>query len=247
MKLTLALYLLVKLGFLIINTFLNNMLHTYLVNIFPEISRATFILIYKVFLLKSLAQHFKKRYEFLSYSTRKLFRHPEHPHFIIMMKIKRMEKLVKLLYLLSEEMNYIFGITIFLCTLLTVFGCLYSVGFVLSGWQAGELTYVQLVDMFTECGTRLVFIYQITMALDRVQNAAKKVTKIIHKAKLLTKNEEILEELRFFAKYSKELVPKFTAGWFKVDRYLLSTSLGAIATYLIVIIQFSILPDHEET
>lgn len=87
-----------------------------------------------------------------------------------------------------------------------------------------------------------MFLAIITLALDGVTVAAQQVSKMAVKCMAHVRNGAVVEELRFSAIYAEQLVPIFTAGCFTVDRYLLSSCLTAIASYLIVITQFSTLP-----
>lgn len=87
-----------------------------------------------------------------------------------------------------------------------------------------------------------VFLAIITLALDGVTVAAQQLSKMAVKMLARAHHSALIEELRFSAIYAHHLVPTFTAGCFTVDRYLLSSCLTTIASYLIVITQFSTLP-----
>lgn len=185
---------------------------------------------------------------------------------MILRKIKRLQKLVRFQYHLVESIKDIFGWTIFLCISFTVFGCLYSISLFVCYYKKISQEIGQYCDLFGCYGMVLVskifdlfkiqqeFIYLfqiftviIVMALDKVEHTGKNLSNVAYLASRHITNPEIVEELIFLAKYSKELAPKFVAVCFKVDRYLLSSSLASIVTYLIVVIQFSVSPNNKST
>ncbi|KAL1513953.1 hypothetical protein ABEB36_003290 [Hypothenemus hampei] len=238
MKLNIVSHVFVKIIFILIYKQENDELFPFLVNCFPEIY-AMIVITFQLYMAFAWIQYLKRRHEYVLKTTRKL-KSSRFPNYLVLIHIRRLEKLIRFLYkffMLSKEM---FGITIFLSTMMCIFGVFYSIAVIIVNGTLETNKNVQICDMFSDCVILMVFIVTITLSLDKLEIIAKKLPKSIYLVRNQFENEEIRRELRFFAKYSKELSPKFTAGCFKLDRHLLSSSLSTLTTYIIVVIQFSV-------
>lgn len=123
---------------------------------FPE-CLATFILIYKLAALSALLRSLKNRYAFVVDTITELRNCEKHlADCYKMMKIKKLEKIIRCLYFLMRSVSEFYGFYFFICVIVTVLGCLYSVAFVLSYRKVGQIRYEQLYHLFVDCSMLLV-------------------------------------------------------------------------------------------
>ncbi|KAJ8947251.1 hypothetical protein NQ314_008650 [Rhamnusium bicolor] len=80
----------------------------------------------------------------------------------------------------------------------------------------------------------------IVMSCDGVEESGKKIVKTCFLYQEVLEKPWLKQDLILFAKFTKQLAPKFSAaGFFQINQSVLSTLFSAVITYLIIILQFN--------
>lgn len=107
------------------------------------------VLIYKTFLIKAVARSMEVRYRFLEESLAQLSN-------LTVDRLKRLTKVIGLLYRQSDLANQVFSFYIFSGVLLTCFGCLSSISFLLTAGKLVSGSKFGLFNIVFACASRLV-------------------------------------------------------------------------------------------
>ncbi|KAJ8954998.1 hypothetical protein NQ318_000430 [Aromia moschata] len=80
----------------------------------------------------------------------------------------------------------------------------------------------------------------IVMSCDGVEKCGQQIVKTCFLYREVMEKPALKDDLVLFAKFVKQLSPKFSAaGFFQINQSLLSALFSAVMTYLIIIIQFN--------
>ncbi|XP_058817434.1 putative gustatory receptor 28b [Topomyia yanbarensis] len=95
-------------------------------------------------------------------------------------------------------------------------------------------------------------IYQMFNAIlgQMIHSESKRMGKLIHKAVGFVTDDEIREKLVHFSDQIHQRTAAVSCEWFAIDSALIFSTLGAITTYLVILIQFDVTyqqlyPSHE--
>ncbi|XP_030747380.1 uncharacterized protein LOC115875929 [Sitophilus oryzae] len=146
----------------------------------------------------------------------------------------------KMMYLLVDDFNAIFGNQIFFITICTALEILNGVNYgmpTLHNIDVNDDTItinVVYPILYIICNTEVV------MACDAVVKSGKKISKMCFMLHEQTDNNELKEAFLKLAVYTQGLCPYFSAaGFWYVEQEVLSTLFSSVITYLIIIIQFN--------
>ncbi|XP_055543419.1 uncharacterized protein LOC129728970 [Wyeomyia smithii] len=116
---------------------------------------------------------------------------------------------------------------------------------------SGFTLYRALVDMSSEsiyisinnmCWSFYYAVYQIlnTVLGEMVRSQSKQMGKLLHKAIALINDEEIRDQLLHFSNQISQRSSIISCKWFDFDNALIFSTMGAITTYLVILIQFDV-------
>ncbi|XP_053691276.1 putative gustatory receptor 28b [Sabethes cyaneus] len=116
---------------------------------------------------------------------------------------------------------------------------------------SGFTMYRALVDKNREtiymginnlCWSIYYSIYQLlsTILGEMVRSESKKMGKLLHKSIELINDEEIRDKLLHFSNQIYQRTSIISCKWFDFDNALIFSTMGAITTYLVILIQFDV-------